>query len=282
MDIEEIARLCESLSILEIDDPICRVDGKGASLVESSVALGSIIGAQNVDVNNGNKKDIGSGLINRVAMEGVKVDEGDVLACATSEVGQIDAQMVKLNDSKEKNVKKWKRAAWAWSKSQILGKASSPLQRMLLASQKINKSPRRKNGSLGKQLPVSKSRQRSSPKISAEEDIAEEISKYFSIIFKSSNPSSVDVENAGTKRCISSPSPSSLSGQSLAWCPPSIGCLKLNSDVAIRDCFGAVGVGVAIRDLVGDIVAAASKVLPGSFSAEVGEFLALREVMLVS
>ncbi|KAL5752074.1 hypothetical protein ACOSQ2_022581 [Xanthoceras sorbifolium] len=89
-------------------------------------------------------------------------------------------------------------------------------------------------------------------------------------------------EFQGTKRCISSPSPSSLSGQSLAWCPPSIGCLKLNSDVAIRDCFGAVGVRVAIRDLVGDIVAAASKVLPGSFSAEVGEFLALREVMLVS
>ncbi|KAL5752075.1 hypothetical protein ACOSQ2_022582 [Xanthoceras sorbifolium] len=143
--------------------------GKGASLVESSVALGSIIGVQIVDVNNGNKKDIGSGLINRVAMEGVKVDEGDVLACATSEVGQIDAQMVKLNDSKDKNVKKWKRAAWAWSKSQILGKASSPLQRMLVASQKINKSPRRKNGSLGKQLPVSKGRQRSSPKISAGE-----------------------------------------------------------------------------------------------------------------
>ncbi|KAL5820737.1 hypothetical protein ACOSQ3_022619 [Xanthoceras sorbifolium] len=89
-------------------------------------------------------------------------------------------------------------------------------------------------------------------------------------------------EFQGTKRCISSPSPSSLSGQSLAWCPPSIGCLKLNSDVAIRDCFGAVGVRVAIRDLVGDIVAAASKVLPGSFSAEVGEFLALREGLILA
>ncbi|KAL5754033.1 hypothetical protein ACOSP7_022253 [Xanthoceras sorbifolium] len=238
-------------------------------------------------------------------MEGVKVDEGDVLACATSEVGQIDAQMVKLNDSKEKNVKKWKRAAWAWSKSQILGKASSPLQRMLLASQKINKSPRRKNGSLGKQLPVSKSRQQSSPKISAGEqdngnsqsmeisyrglgilDVLCGISSVFNrdqlalfvvILWSIWGNRNVAIHGGFVRDAFML-----YSWVSLAWCPPSIGCLKLNSNVAIRDCFGAVGVGVAIRDLVGDIVAAASKVLPGSFSAEVGEFLALREGLILA
>ncbi|KAL5741962.1 hypothetical protein ACOSP7_028694 [Xanthoceras sorbifolium] len=65
-------------------------------------------------------------------------------------------------------------------------------------------------------------------------------------------------------------------------CPPAVGYLKLNSDVAIREGSGDVGVGVAIRDLASIIVAAVSKLLPGSFSAKLGEFLALRECLILA
>ncbi|KAL5808530.1 hypothetical protein ACOSQ3_029221 [Xanthoceras sorbifolium] len=117
---------------------------EGTSMVESIVALGPNIGVQN----RGNKEDIELSFNDRVAMEGVEVDESDEAVCATSEVSQIEAQTGILNDSIGRNVKKWKRAARAWSKAQILGKASSTLQRMLVISQKINKSPRRKSLSL--------------------------------------------------------------------------------------------------------------------------------------
>ncbi|KAL5739800.1 hypothetical protein ACOSP7_028695 [Xanthoceras sorbifolium] len=138
---------------------------EGTSMVESIVALGPNIGVQN----RGNEEDIELSFNDRAAMEGVEVDESDEAVCATSEVSQIEAQTGILNDSIGRNVKKWKRAARAWSKAQILGKASSTLQRMLVISQKINKSPRRKSLSPGKHLSVSKSRQRSSPNISGGE-----------------------------------------------------------------------------------------------------------------
>ncbi|KAL5806317.1 hypothetical protein ACOSQ4_029050 [Xanthoceras sorbifolium] len=137
----------------------------GTSMVESIVALGPNIGVQN----RGNEEDIELSFNDRAAMEGVEVDESDEAVCATSEVSQIEAQTGILNDSIGRNVKKWKRAARAWFKAQILGKASSTLQRMLVISQKINKSPRRKSLSPGKHLSVSKSRQRSSPNISGGE-----------------------------------------------------------------------------------------------------------------
>ncbi|KAK4838691.1 hypothetical protein QYF36_015667 [Acer negundo] len=68
----------------------------------------------------------------------------------------------------------------------------------------------------------------------------------------------------------------------LGWIPPPYGVLKLNSDVAVRDGLSFVGVGAAIRNHNGDIVAAISKPMQGSFSAAVGELLALREALLLA
>ncbi|KAL5837707.1 hypothetical protein ACOSQ3_014876 [Xanthoceras sorbifolium] len=51
----------------------------------------------------------------------------------------------------------------------------------------------------------------------------------------------------------------------------------MNTDVAIRANCLAIGVGVAIRNSEGLLVAALAKQLPGRFAPEVGEFLALRE-----
>ncbi|KAL5768149.1 hypothetical protein ACOSQ2_014932 [Xanthoceras sorbifolium] len=59
--------------------------------------------------------------------------------------------------------------------------------------------------------------------------------------------------------------------------PPPIGTLKMNIDVAIRANCLAIGVGVAIRNSEGLLVAALAKQLPRRFAPEVGEFLALRE-----
>ncbi|KAL5772348.1 hypothetical protein ACOSP7_011947 [Xanthoceras sorbifolium] len=73
-----------------------------------------------------------------------------------------------------------------------------------------------------------------------------------------------------------------FSRQSSAWCPPPVGFLKLNLDVAIRVDSGFIGVGAIIRDSAGDIVVAVSKLLSGFFSAEMGEFLALREGLILA
>lgn len=43
------------------------------------------------------------------------------------------------------------------------------------------------------------------------------------------------------------------------WCPPSQGCLKLNSDVAIRSHLLKAGLGVAVRDHQGQIVVTMAK-----------------------
>ncbi|KAK4833459.1 hypothetical protein QYF36_005453 [Acer negundo] len=68
----------------------------------------------------------------------------------------------------------------------------------------------------------------------------------------------------------------------LGWCPPPIYTLKLNSDVSIRDGFHFIGLVAAIRNHKGEIVAAISKPLQGSFCAELGEFLAHREGLLLA
>ncbi|KAK3198777.1 hypothetical protein Dsin_022192 [Dipteronia sinensis] len=60
------------------------------------------------------------------------------------------------------------------------------------------------------------------------------------------------------------------------WSPPP-GKLKLNSYVAVRKGSQMIGLGAAIRKDNGLIVAAISKPMRGSFSAELGELLALRE-----
>ncbi|KAK3204864.1 hypothetical protein Dsin_018910 [Dipteronia sinensis] len=66
------------------------------------------------------------------------------------------------------------------------------------------------------------------------------------------------------------------------WIPPSPGLLKLNSGVAIRKGVWATGVGSTIRDDKGGVLAALSKPLTGPFQREVGEFLALREGLLLA
>ncbi|KAK4837933.1 hypothetical protein QYF36_009657 [Acer negundo] len=68
----------------------------------------------------------------------------------------------------------------------------------------------------------------------------------------------------------------------LGWIPPPYDIVKLNSDVAVRDGLSFVEVGAAIRDHNGDIVAVISKSMQGSFSAAVGELLALREGLLLA
>ncbi|KAH7572897.1 hypothetical protein JRO89_XS03G0030800 [Xanthoceras sorbifolium] len=59
-----------------------------------------------------------------------------------------------------------------------------------------------------------------------------------------------------------------------AWCPAARpGSLKLNTDVAVNQYGGVIGLGGAIRN---------SKVLQSSVSADVGEFMALREGLYVA
>ena len=77
---------------------------------------------------------------------------------------------------------------------------------------------------------------------------------------------------------ISQPGVSYKSG----WCPPPIDTLKLNSDASVRDGFDFIGLGAVIRNYKGEIVAAIFKPLQGDFSAELGEFLALREGLLLA
>ena len=74
------------------------------------------------------------------------------------------------------------------------------------------------------------------------------------------------------------PNPPSKSG----WNPPPFGSLKLNSNVAVRDDFPFVGMGAVIRDHKRDIATTISKHVQESFSAAIGEFLALREGLLLA
>ncbi|KAL5748069.1 hypothetical protein ACOSP7_025105 [Xanthoceras sorbifolium] len=74
------------------------------------------------------------------------------------------------------------------------------------------------------------------------------------------------------------PSPAEI----LSWIPPPADSLKLNSDVSILKDLPFVGVGAAICDSIGTVIAAVSKRLPGFFSADSGELLALCEGLLLA
>ena len=52
--------------------------------------------------------------------------------------------------------------------------------------------------------------------------------------------------------------------------------------MAIRDSFPFIGLGAVIRNHNGEIIAAISKPWQGSFCAEVGEYLALREGLILA
>ncbi|KAK0584046.1 hypothetical protein LWI29_006910 [Acer saccharum] len=61
------------------------------------------------------------------------------------------------------------------------------------------------------------------------------------------------------------------------WLAPPPGQLKINTAATLRSNGLAIGVGVEIRDEKGLVVVARSKQLPGNFTAEIGELIALRE-----
>ncbi|KAL5842824.1 hypothetical protein ACOSQ3_013427 [Xanthoceras sorbifolium] len=79
---------------------------------------------------------------------------------------------------------------------------------------------------------------------------------------------------------VRSQAAASLSRSSVCWVPPPSGVLKLNSNVAVSSSGGCIGLGVVIRNSAGWVVAAFSRVIRCKVSAEVGEFLALREGLL--
>ncbi|KAK0599621.1 hypothetical protein LWI29_007048 [Acer saccharum] len=64
--------------------------------------------------------------------------------------------------------------------------------------------------------------------------------------------------------------------------PPPYGSLKHNSDAAVKSSVNHIGVGVTIRDWEGNMVAAMSMPLGGFFEPEPGEFLSVREGLLLS
>ncbi|KAK0589037.1 hypothetical protein LWI29_008793 [Acer saccharum] len=69
---------------------------------------------------------------------------------------------------------------------------------------------------------------------------------------------------------------------SSVWLPPPEGILELNTDVAVRSGRGLVVVGAVIRDCKGLVVASLANQLVGFFEAEVGEFVALKEGVLLA
>ncbi|KAI9160476.1 hypothetical protein LWI28_008408 [Acer negundo] len=63
--------------------------------------------------------------------------------------------------------------------------------------------------------------------------------------------------------------------------PPS-GCLKLNSDVSVRNGKDSIGIGAVIRDSSGKVVVAISKQIIGKPLVELVELMALRECLLLA
>ncbi|KAK3232548.1 hypothetical protein Dsin_004429 [Dipteronia sinensis] len=69
---------------------------------------------------------------------------------------------------------------------------------------------------------------------------------------------------------------------SLCWSPPNLCSLKLNTDVAMKADFSHIGIGAVIRNDEGEVVSTRSKPMVGSFSTELGEYLALRVGLLLT
>ncbi|KAL5748495.1 hypothetical protein ACOSP7_025537 [Xanthoceras sorbifolium] len=80
-------------------------------------------------------------------------------------------------------------------------------------------------------------------------------------------------------KCSSAASPPSAG---FSWLPPSPGCVKLNIDAAVVPGADFFGVGAVFRDSNGKVLVSLSKPLRGCVSAELGEFLALREGLLLT
>ncbi|KAL5814236.1 hypothetical protein ACOSQ4_024877 [Xanthoceras sorbifolium] len=65
------------------------------------------------------------------------------------------------------------------------------------------------------------------------------------------------------------------------WQPPLCGCVKLNSNAAMKPDSDFLGIGAIIRNDRGQFLVSLSKPLRGRVSTELGEFLALRECLLL-
>ncbi|XVF09409.1 hypothetical protein REPUB_Repub07fG0090300 [Reevesia pubescens] len=63
------------------------------------------------------------------------------------------------------------------------------------------------------------------------------------------------------------------------WSPPSVGYAKINIDAAIFCDLDAIGVGVAIRDYAGDVLALLSSKIRGRVDPFVAECISLREAL---
>ncbi|KAL5785269.1 hypothetical protein ACOSQ2_007661 [Xanthoceras sorbifolium] len=64
--------------------------------------------------------------------------------------------------------------------------------------------------------------------------------------------------------------------------PPPLGELKLNTDAAVHPFSNQIGLGAIIHDEFGLVVAALFKPFVSSFSTETGDYLALREGLLLA
>ncbi|KAK1565763.1 hypothetical protein Q3G72_034366 [Acer saccharum] len=89
------------------------------------------------------------------------------------------------------------------------------------------------------------------------------------------------MEFQNTCRALS-PSQQSTAAAPMEWTAPPSGCLKLNTDVSVKSGKNFIGIGAAIRDSSGIVVAAISKPLVGRPSVELGELLELHEGLLLA
>ena len=69
--------------------------------------------------------------------------------------------------------------------------------------------------------------------------------------------------------------PRGLAAQ-VRWCRPPEGVYKVNFDASLFENVGYAGIGVAIRDSEGEIIAALSQQIPLPFSVEMAEAMAAR------
>ncbi|KAK3206598.1 hypothetical protein Dsin_020644 [Dipteronia sinensis] len=66
------------------------------------------------------------------------------------------------------------------------------------------------------------------------------------------------------------------------WSPPPHGSVKLNTDVSVRQGLDFIGLRAIIRNVDEKVMVASSKPFRGSFLVETGEFLALRDGLLLA
>ncbi|KAK3188614.1 hypothetical protein Dsin_028175 [Dipteronia sinensis] len=69
---------------------------------------------------------------------------------------------------------------------------------------------------------------------------------------------------------------------SVGWLAPPPGLLKLNIGTALRKASGSIGLGASIRGDKGRVLVARSKLLHGSLNGDIGQFMALRDGLMLA